>query len=87
MSPVTAQPGVKPTAQHTQLRIMRVGITSRKKLHDEVEVHFILETVEHFYHPQTVSFNQDVSLSPDMTHLYVNSNKSTFVVSHALLKQ
>ena len=29
-------------------------LTSWKKLHDEVEVHLILEAVEHFDHPQAV---------------------------------
>lgn len=28
-----------------------VNHTSRQELHDEVEVHLVLETVEHFYYP------------------------------------
>lgn len=43
--------------------------TSWQKFHDKVEVHLILETVEHFDHPQAVSLHQDVPLSTDMTNL------------------
>lgn len=45
------------------------GRTSRQELHDEVEVHLILEAVEHFNHPQAVCLHQDIPLSTDMTHL------------------
>lgn len=43
--------------------------TSRKELHYEVEVHLILEAVEHLDHPQAVCLDQDVPLSTNMTNL------------------
>lgn len=45
------------------------GHTSRQELHDEVEVHLVLETVEHFDDPQAICLYQDVPLSTDMTDL------------------
>ena len=45
------------------------NVTSGQELHDEVEVHLVLEAVEHLHHPQAVRLHQDVPLSPDVTHL------------------
>lgn len=45
------------------------GLTSRQELHDEVQVHLILEAVEHFDHPQAICLYQNVPLSTDMTNL------------------
>lgn len=43
--------------------------TSWQEFHDEVEVHLILEAVEHLDYPQTVCLHQDVPLSTDVTDL------------------
>ncbi len=46
-------------------------ITSRKELHDEVEVDGVLEGVEHLDHPLMVRLHQDVPLSPHVGHLWM----------------
>lgn len=43
--------------------------TSRQEFHDEVEVHFVLKTVEHLDHPEAIGLHQDVPLGPDVTDL------------------
>lgn len=49
------------------------ALTSGQKLHEQVQIQFILKTVEHFHHPETVCLNQDVPLRPDMSHLRHNT--------------
>lgn len=51
------------------------GLTSRKKLHDEVQVHLVLEAVEHLDHPQAVCLHQDVPLSTNVTDLQTQTNQ------------
>lgn len=48
-------------------------ITSRQKLHDKVEVQFILKTIEHFHNPQTVCFHQNVPFCTNMAHLEMHA--------------
>lgn len=43
--------------------------TSRQKLHDEIQIAFILKAVEHLHYPGAISLHQDISLGPDMSHL------------------
>ena len=50
------------------------GQTSRQELHDEVEVHLILEAVEHLDNPQTVCLYQNIALSTNMTNLTDRDN-------------
>lgn len=44
-------------------------LTSRQKLHDEIQIAFILKAVEHLNYPGAISLHQDISLGPDMSHL------------------
>lgn len=59
-------------------------LTSWKELHDEVEVHLVLEAVEHFDDPQTVRLHQDVPLGADVSHLHTEtgSNPATRQANH-----
>ena len=44
-------------------------LPTREKLHDQIQIHEILERIKHLYNPGIVCLFKDISLSTDVSHL------------------